>query len=98
MYGACSNILPTRANLARRKVPIDPSCAICGQAEETISHALWECPMAKNVRAMVKGKPQKCGARIWTFHLLARQLVEKLTRKEQEIWAKVAWSIWNAKN
>ena len=66
MYGACYNILPTHANLARRKVPIDPSCAICGQAEEIVSHALWECPVAKNVRVMVKGKPQKCGARIRT--------------------------------
>ncbi|XP_075640362.1 uncharacterized protein LOC142612126 [Castanea sativa] len=68
------------------------------KAEETVSHALWECPMARNVWAMVRGKLQKCGARIQTFHLLARQLMEKLMREEQELWAMVAWSIWNARN
>ncbi|XP_075655192.1 uncharacterized protein LOC142625413 [Castanea sativa] len=98
VWRACSNILPTRANLARRRVLIEPLCAICGQAEETVSHALWECPIARNVWAMVRGKLQKCGARIQTFHLLARQLMEKLTREEQELWAMVAWSIWNARN
>ncbi|XP_075670149.1 uncharacterized protein LOC142639906 [Castanea sativa] len=96
---SCGNdILPTRANLFRRKIPINPLCAICGQVDETIAHALWECPLARNVWALVRGKLQKCGVMAPNFHLLARQMVAKLTGPELELWAMVAWSIWNARN
>ena len=29
VWWASSDILPTRANLAHRRVPIDPKCAVC---------------------------------------------------------------------
>ena len=32
------------------------------------------------------------------FLSLARTLVEKLSKKDLETWAMVAWSIWNARN
>lgn len=98
LWRACSDILPTRANIVKRRLPIDPSCAICGQAEESVCHALWECPLATNVWALVKGKLQKSSAVVQDFHSLARQMEDKLTGKEMEVWAMVAWSIWNARN
>lgn len=33
-----------------------------------------------------------------TFCLLARQMEGKLTGNEMEMWAIVAWSVWNARN
>ena len=98
VWRACTDILPTRANLYRRKVPIDPLCSICGQTDETVGHALWECPMARNVSAMAQGRLQKCGIVAQNFFHLVRQLEEKLTGKEMETWATVAWAIWNARN
>ena len=98
VWKACSDILPTRANLFRRKIPIDPLCTVCGQVDETMTHALWECPLARNVWALVRGKLQKCGAAAPNFLLLARQMVAKLTGPELELWAMVSWSIWNARN
>ncbi|KAK9992584.1 hypothetical protein SO802_027569 [Lithocarpus litseifolius] len=56
VWKACTDILPTRAHLYRRKVPIDPPCLICGQIDETVGHALWECPLAKNVWAVDQGR------------------------------------------
>ena len=56
LWRAYSDVLPTWANIAWRRLPIDPSCAICGQAEESVCHALWECSLATNIWAMVKGK------------------------------------------
>ena len=41
MWQASSDILPTHANLARRRVPIDPKCAVCGLSDETALHILW---------------------------------------------------------
>lgn len=71
--------------------------AVCGQVDETVSHALWECPLAY-VWALVKGRLQKCGAVSQNFHLLDRQMEAKPTGKELELWAMVAWPIWNARN
>uniref|UniRef100_A0A7N2R2L2 Protein kinase domain-containing protein n=1 Tax=Quercus lobata TaxID=97700 RepID=A0A7N2R2L2_QUELO len=65
----------------------------CGpplSVEEAVYHALWECPLATNVWAMVKGKLQKCAAILQNFHLLARQMKGKLTGKKMEIWVIVA--------
>lgn len=49
VWRACSDILPTRANLYRRKVHINPMCEACGEHEETAIHILWQCPLARNV-------------------------------------------------
>ena len=51
-----------------------------------------------HVWALVDEKLQKCGTMVQNFHLLARQMAEKLTNKELKILAMVAWSIWNARN
>ena len=49
LWRASSDILPTRANLARWRVPINPKCAVCGSSDETVLHILWQCPLARNV-------------------------------------------------
>ncbi|KAK9986113.1 hypothetical protein SO802_031064 [Lithocarpus litseifolius] len=98
VWRACNDILPTRANLFRKKVCTDPLCAICGQTDETVGHVLWGCPMARNVWAMTHGRLQKSGAVVQNFYHLARQLEDRLTGKDMETWATVAWSIWNARN
>ena len=38
IWCAWSNILPTKANLLRKKVQVDPTCSVCGQHEETTGH------------------------------------------------------------
>ena len=98
VWWASSDILPTRANLARRRVPIDPKCAVCGSSDETFLHILWQCPLARNVWALVKGKLQKSDSSTRTFFSLAQSLKGRLSRKEFELWAMVTWSIWNARN
>ena len=40
LWRACSNILPTRDNLCKKKVQLDPLCAVCNQQSETVSHIL----------------------------------------------------------
>ena len=43
LWRACSDALPTRCNLLRRKVLDDPTCPQCGIESESSLHALWEC-------------------------------------------------------
>ena len=74
------------------------TCTICQQHEETVAHILWECPLARNVWSMIPGQLQKCNSEATNYYILARQLEEKLTKKDLELWAMVSWSIWNARN
>ena len=54
LWRACSNCLPTRDNLHQRRVSVEPHCEICHHKSETVSHILWECPLARNVWAFLK--------------------------------------------
>ena len=93
MWRACLDVLPTKANLAQRKVRIDTRCSLCCQQNETTCHISWECPLARNVWALVRGKLQKSNSAADNFLMLARQMMGRLDRKELEVW-----SIQNARN
>ena len=51
VWRACSNVLPTRDNLHRQKINIDPRYEFCCQHLESAAYLLWECPFALNVWA-----------------------------------------------
>ncbi|KAK9988426.1 hypothetical protein SO802_028665 [Lithocarpus litseifolius] len=98
IWRACSNILPTKTNLFQRKMRVNPTCSMCGQHVETTEHILWECPLARNVWALVRGRIQKTSSLVSSFFLLTRQMMERLSGKEFELWAMIAWALWNARN
>ena len=98
LWRACSNCLPTRDNLHRRRVSVEPHCEICQHRSETVSHILWECPLARNVWAIFKGRAQKCSNTATDFFILFQQLQLKLDQHELERWAVTTWAIWNARN
>ena len=98
IWRACSNCLPTRDNLHRRRVKITPHCEICQYRSETVSHILWECPLARNVWALFKGRTQKYSNTASDFFTLFRQMQLKLDQQELEEWVVTAWAIWNVRN
>lgn len=49
LWRACTDSLPTRINLMKRKILSDPICHLCGQADEDTLHALWGCKAIKQV-------------------------------------------------
>ena len=98
IWRACSNILPTKENLHSRRVKVEPRYDICCQQPESTSHLLWECPLARNVWAISKGRVQKCSNQVQDFFQLFRMLKGKLTKTELERWATTSWAIWNARN
>ena len=74
VWRACSNCLPTRDNLHRKRIGIEATCKLYRQHPETISHLLWECPFARNVWALFKGRTQKCSNEASDFFLLFKQM------------------------
>ena len=77
---------------------MDERCELCCQQLETCAHLLWECPFARNVWAMVRGRVQKCSNEVQDFFHLFQMLGRKLTKEEMEKWATLSWAIWNARN
>lgn len=49
MWRAGTDSLPTKVNLARRKLLIEPTCTLCNQGPEDTLHALWTCPLLSTV-------------------------------------------------
>lgn len=49
LWRLATNILPTRGNLRRRRVPIDPICPLCFQEAESSEHLFLYCPLAQQV-------------------------------------------------
>jgi hypothetical protein len=43
VWKICSNSLPTKDNLFRRKMVEDPLCPICKVATEDIWNMIWSC-------------------------------------------------------
>ena len=50
-WRACHEILPTRVNLAKRKILENVMCHCCQRFAETAVHAVWECGAAQDVWA-----------------------------------------------
>jgi hypothetical protein len=59
LWRACSDILPSKAKLARKGVVDKDTCDLCGREAETAVHALWSCPSAQDVWGMCCLKIQK---------------------------------------
>jgi hypothetical protein len=49
LWRACKNILPTKANLQKRGIVLDPLCIFYKMESETTYHILWECFSSQDV-------------------------------------------------
>ena len=49
LWRACSNRLPTKTNLVKRRVLIDSVCHLCGRDDKDTYHALWGCEALQQV-------------------------------------------------
>ena len=98
LWRACSGCLPTRENLHKKQIRVEERCELCYHHSETISHVLWECPLARNIWALFRGTIQKCSNETDDCFLLFKMLQQKLCSFNLEKWAIMAWLIWNARN
>ena len=95
-WGACTESLPTLANLHRRKVVTSPLCSSCGTSRETVLHALWECNQVQACWGHSFMKVRQAQLHLGSFMDLvsaARQLKE-----DQELFTVIAWFFWSRRN
>ncbi|XP_059450800.1 uncharacterized protein LOC132181566 [Corylus avellana] len=98
MWQACNNILPTKEVLYKRKIVQEPSCPICGLANETVDHILWSCPSAKDVWTECSPKISKCASIVDDFSAIMAHLLERLDADQLQLMAATARQIWLRRN
>uniref|UniRef100_A0A7N2LJ47 Reverse transcriptase zinc-binding domain-containing protein n=1 Tax=Quercus lobata TaxID=97700 RepID=A0A7N2LJ47_QUELO len=49
VWRAARDSLPTKQNLKLRHIPIDDTCALCGEYQESLMHHVWLCEQAQLV-------------------------------------------------
>lgn len=49
LWRACTDCLPTKTNLLKRKIVADSLCQLWGKFPENTMHALWNCEVVRSV-------------------------------------------------
>jgi ribonuclease HI len=98
IWRACSNILPTKVNLARKGVVQDDQCAICCREAESTFHVLWSCPAAKDVWGACGPKIQKMNSSYSDFKAVFTEIMGRCNTEETELCAVIAKGIWTRQN
>jgi hypothetical protein len=98
MWQACSNILPTRENLFKRKVTTNSLCPICQTEVESVGHALWSCQAATDVWLACLKRIQKTTCDEDVFLNIFEKLLGRLEEDEINLVACVARQIWLRRN
>ena len=85
-WRACHEILPTTANLTRRRVINDDKCSICTRETKSTIHSLWDCAAAQDIwvgstRKLQKGRHGQTNM----LHLM-EEFMERLTIDEFELF------------
>lgn len=98
LWKACHNLLPTKANLFKKKVTSDPLCLICEVEEETICHILWGCPSSSDEWGVCLKNIQKCFSGGSDFIQVLEELMHKLDKEDFELLVTVARRLWLRRN
>ncbi|XP_059453388.1 uncharacterized protein LOC132183934 [Corylus avellana] len=98
MWRACHDLLPTRNNLVRKKITIDPMCLICGREVETTFHIIWACSSLMDVWSGGSRTFQKFIPLSSDLLLLAEGIYQKCEREEFTIFVETLRKIWFRRN
>lgn len=96
IWRACNNLLPTKVNLAIRKV-VEDLCPLCGKAE-TILHAIWECPISSDVWGEGDSPLRKWSLNTQNFWSFWTQLVDNTYQNTRELCSITCKNIWIRRN
>ncbi|CAL9018504.1 unnamed protein product, partial [Prunus brigantina] len=91
-------ILPTKENLARKKVSLDEECMFCGGPIESSIHILCDCPFAiyawlSSTLRSSRWNNDAHSPKDWVF-----RCAEQLSCHEFANFLMVGWAIWEARH
>jgi hypothetical protein len=90
------NILPTRGNLFKKGIKIEPLCPMCNSATETAHHLFMECNFAKLVwfsSSLGIHVPLHSSLTSWLLNWL-----EKKDKLGSQLFCTILWKMWFYRN
>jgi hypothetical protein len=98
IWRACQNILPTKDNLQKKGISLDPLCLFCKTEVETTKHILWDCPLAADVWGACGRIIQKSYVAGYSFAEVMEVLFDRCNGEDDEVYAETAKRIWFRRN
>ena len=96
LWKACTNSLPTKENLLKRKILPESGCSRCSCNSETVAHALWSCRCIKEVWDIDFGWVDRGQSDSVPFPDVLEKIRDKPTLLP--LFAVTAWSVWFQRN
>uniref|UniRef100_A0A803NFH1 Reverse transcriptase domain-containing protein n=1 Tax=Cannabis sativa TaxID=3483 RepID=A0A803NFH1_CANSA len=96
VWRACMDCLPTTVQLRSKHVEVSTLCPVCSSAEETIFHALVECPTAA-----ICWERTGIGTVLhqnFNFLVWCMEAFQQVDKSGKETVVAVCWALWNARN
>ncbi|KAG8380432.1 hypothetical protein BUALT_Bualt06G0014700 [Buddleja alternifolia] len=98
IWRVCRGILPTLSNLIRRRCNVETICPCCSMHEESDSHILLHCDLARQIWSLSNI--------LWVIiadwsdsaHEWIRKVLAKVTEEEGKLFLTLCWAIWSACN
>ncbi|KAK6160450.1 hypothetical protein DH2020_003831 [Rehmannia glutinosa] len=100
IWKAMHGIIPTKANLLRRACDIYPLCGRCHNTEETMEHALRDCPWSQ---FYWKASPLRISDHILKkSHATISDMIMEISKVKNEeyaaLFAVLLWALWYSRN
>lgn len=86
IWRACRNLIPTKVNLAKRRILEDIACPLCG-ARKTLIHILWACPATCDVWGEGDNPLRKWALTVVDFWDFWKQIVRRTTMHNRDLYA-----------
>ena len=96
IWKACTNSLPTKDNLMKRKILQEVVCHRCSDGVEDILHSVWSCEKLKIVWEKDFGWEIRSGNSLNSFPKLLKLIQSR--PHSVALFAATAWSIWYHRN
>uniref|UniRef100_A0A2N9HR00 RRM domain-containing protein n=1 Tax=Fagus sylvatica TaxID=28930 RepID=A0A2N9HR00_FAGSY len=97
-WRAAREALPTRVNLCKRQIPIDPRCENCRNSPEDVLHAVWSCPELTAVWDKEPWLHCLRASPIMDFADLLSKVLDLGTQQNTEVFSIICWSLWQRRN
>ncbi|KAF4368373.1 hypothetical protein F8388_019090 [Cannabis sativa] len=97
-WQVCHNWLPAKTNLYHRGMNVNPSCDLCGNQAETLTHALWCCAKVKPIWKLVPWYKRCEHVNKGSMFDILVTSKEQLDKSEFEDAIKIMWAIWENRN
>ncbi|KAF7824555.1 reverse transcriptase [Senna tora] len=104
LWKVCKNAIPTRANLAKRRMNVDRECMNCHHHLESTEHCLIECPFAKAVWFGSRFHWNFCNVNINSVRQWIEDILNDILKVSRDSERDIAeffyllWFIWKTRN